>query len=42
LGRIATALTRAMREGPARFDAILSRTALRRSGEPQEIAGAAL
>jgi NAD(P)-dependent dehydrogenase (short-subunit alcohol dehydrogenase family) len=41
LGRIATALTQALREGPARSEALLSRAALRRWGEPQDIAGAA-
>ena len=41
-GWIATPLTQALREDPARSEAILSRTALRRWGEPQDIAGAAV
>lgn len=41
-GWIATLLTQALREDPARSAAILSRTALRRWGEPQDIAGAAV
>ncbi|HEY1864767.1 MAG TPA: SDR family oxidoreductase [Roseiarcus sp.] len=41
-GWITTPLTQALREDPARSDAILSRTALRRWGEPQDIAGAAV
>lgn len=41
-GWIATLLTQALREDPARSEAILSRTALRRWGEPQDIAGAAV
>jgi NAD(P)-dependent dehydrogenase (short-subunit alcohol dehydrogenase family) len=41
-GWIATPLTQALRQDPARSEAILSRTALRRWGEPQDIAGAAV
>ncbi len=41
-GWIATPLTQALREDPARSEAILSRTALRRWGEPQDITGAAV
>jgi NAD(P)-dependent dehydrogenase (short-subunit alcohol dehydrogenase family) len=41
-GWIATPLTQALRDDPARSEAILSRTALRRWGEPQDMAGAAL
>jgi NAD(P)-dependent dehydrogenase (short-subunit alcohol dehydrogenase family) len=41
-GWIATPLTQALREDPLRSEAILSRTALRRWGEPKDIAGAAV
>jgi NAD(P)-dependent dehydrogenase (short-subunit alcohol dehydrogenase family) len=41
-GWIATPLTQALRDDPVRSEGILSRTALRRWGEPQDIAGAAV
>lgn len=41
-GWIATPLTRALREDPARAGAILDRTPLRRWGTPEDLAGAAL
>jgi NAD(P)-dependent dehydrogenase (short-subunit alcohol dehydrogenase family) len=41
-GWIATPLNQALREDPVRSEAILSRTALRRWGEPEDIAGAAV
>jgi NAD(P)-dependent dehydrogenase (short-subunit alcohol dehydrogenase family) len=41
-GWIATPLTEALRQDPGRSEAILSRTALRRWGEPQDVAGAAV
>jgi NAD(P)-dependent dehydrogenase (short-subunit alcohol dehydrogenase family) len=41
-GWIATPLTQALREDQARSDAILSRTALRRWGQPEDVAGAAV
>ncbi|GLQ08094.1 short-chain dehydrogenase [Devosia yakushimensis] len=41
-GWIATPLTGALREDPARSQAILSRTPLNRWGQPEDVAGAAL
>lgn len=41
-GWIATPLTKALREDPARSSAILDRTALKRWGEPEDLAGAVL
>lgn len=41
-GWIATPLTAALREDPQRSDAILSRTALKRWGEPKDLAGGVL
>jgi NAD(P)-dependent dehydrogenase (short-subunit alcohol dehydrogenase family) len=40
-GWIATPLTQALRDDPVRSEAILSRTPLRRWGQPEDIAGAA-
>ena len=39
-GWIATQLTEAPRENPARSEAIISRPALRRWGDPRDVAGA--
>lgn len=41
-GWIATPLTQALRDDPARSEAILSRTALHRWGQPEDVAGAAV
>lgn len=41
-GWIATPLTKALRDDPQRSEAILSRTALKRWGEPSELAGGVL
>jgi NAD(P)-dependent dehydrogenase (short-subunit alcohol dehydrogenase family) len=41
-GWIATALTKDVRENPARNEAILGRTALKRWGEPEDLVGGAL
>jgi NAD(P)-dependent dehydrogenase (short-subunit alcohol dehydrogenase family) len=41
-GWIETALTRPLFEDPARSEAILARTPLRRWGRPEDVAGAAL
>ena len=41
-GWIATPLTRALRDDPQRSEAILSRTALKRWGEPSDLAGGVL
>ena len=41
-GWVRTPLTRALQEDPARSEAILARTPLRRWAEPEDIAGAAL
>ena len=41
-GWIATPLTGALRADPARSDAILGRTAMKRWGQPEDIVGAAL
>jgi NAD(P)-dependent dehydrogenase (short-subunit alcohol dehydrogenase family) len=41
-GWIATPLTQALRDDPARSEAILSRTALHRWGQPEDVAGASV